>query len=237
MKRKRIDWSDLAVFFLLVGCTVSYSNPSSPSAGHAFTSGLPKTKPADETMRYLREQFMTQTAVANTKNATPGGQASQTPAYATVEVTGTQAPPTAGPATPTPGATGQSTPETAPPVVPTSTTGHPGTYTIHEGEDVYCLGRRFDINPNDILEANDLGQNDILYPGDILILPQNGSPFGGERAKHPHTPNMSYTVHSPYDTIYKIGCYFGDVDPNRIIAANNLKEPYTLSEGQKIIIP
>jgi hypothetical protein len=27
------------------------------------------------------------------------------------------------------------------------------------------------------------------------------------------------------------------VDPNRIVAANNLKEPYTLALGQKIIIP
>jgi hypothetical protein len=48
---------------------------------------------------------------------------------------------------------------------------------------------------------------------------------------------MVFTVQAPNDTIYKIGCYFGDVDPNRIIAANNLKEPYALTSGQKIIIP
>ena len=48
---------------------------------------------------------------------------------------------------------------------------------------------------------------------------------------------MVYTVSAAYDTIYKIGCYFGDVDPNRIIVANNLKDPYTLTSGQKLIIP
>jgi LysM domain. len=48
---------------------------------------------------------------------------------------------------------------------------------------------------------------------------------------------MVYTVSAAYDTIYKIGCYFGDVDPNRIIAANNLKDPYTLTSGKKLIIP
>ncbi len=84
---------------------------------------------------------------------------------------------------------------------------------------------------------NRLGANDDVFPGDVLKIPANGVSFPGDRALHPHTANMAYTVTAAYDTIYKIACYFGDVDPNRIIAANNLQPPYALTSGQKLIIP
>ena len=45
-----------------------------------------------------------------------------------------------------------------------------------------------------------------------------------------------YTVVSG-DTIYTVACAFGDVDPNAIIFANNLSEPYDLTPGQTIHIP
>jgi len=34
-----------------------------------------------------------------------------------------------------------------------------------------------------------------------------------------------------------VACYFGDVDPNQIIAANNLVSPYVLHVNQALNIP
>jgi LysM repeat protein len=229
MIKEKNAWFLFVVAGLMAGCTVSYSSPSG-STGAASPSGFSSTSPALATMNALRTAFIQQTAQA--RGLTPGGEATNTSSFSTVAVSPTGAQSTPVTSTPTVAAATATVP-----VVPTSTPGHPATYKINEGETVYCLGRRFDISPNDILALNGLGANDDVFPGDVLKIPSSGGPFPGDRALHTHTANMVFTVSAAYDTIYKIGCYFGDVDPNRIIAANNLKDPYTLTSGQKLIIP
>jgi len=230
MIKSKNAWFLFVVAGLMSGCTVSYSSPSG-STGAASPSGFSSTSPALATMNALRTAFIQQTAQA--RGLTPGGEATNTPSsFSTVAVTPTGAQSTPVTSTPTVAAATATAP-----IVATSTPGFPATYKINEGETVYCLGRRFNINPNDILALNGLGINDDVFPGDVLKIPANGAVFPGDRALHPHTPNLVYAVSAAYNTIYKIACYFGDVDPNRIIAANNLQPPYTLTSGQKLVIP
>jgi LysM repeat protein len=221
----------LALGFFLAGCTLSYSSAPTGSPKSNGTSGFPTNSGPVATMNALRTAFIQQTAQAQGQT---GSQPANTSSFATVAVTPTQQATAGGQETPLPTPTVAAVP-TELPVAPTSTPGVPKTYKIQEGETIYCLGRRFDIDPSDLLAANN--NDEVVYPGDVINIPQNGDPFPGERALHPHTPGMSHTVQAPYDTVYKIGCYFGDVDPNRIIAANNLKDPFTLTLGQKIVIP
>lgn len=129
--------------------------------------------------------------------------------------------------------TPKSLPTTAAIVVPTATPGLPTTYTVQDGEFPYCLARRFNINPNDLVSINNI--SGFVAPGTVLTIPTNSTwPSEFERAliAHPTTYNVLAG-----DTIYKIACQFGDVDPNDIIYANNLVEPYTLTAGQVINIP
>ncbi|PKO06006.1 MAG: hypothetical protein CVU41_07785 [Chloroflexi bacterium HGW-Chloroflexi-3] len=129
--------------------------------------------------------------------------------------------------------TPKSLPTTAAIVVPTATPGLPTTYTVQDGEFPYCLARRFNINPNDLVSINNI--SGFVAPGTILTIPTNStwpSEFDRALIAHPTTYNVLAG-----DTIYKIACQFGDVDPNDIIYANNLEEPYTLTAGQVINIP
>lgn len=124
-------------------------------------------------------------------------------------------------------------PTQQPIVVPTATPGLPTTYTLQEGEFPYCIARRFNINPNDLLSINNI--SGFVSPGTTLTIPTDSTwPTEFERSliSHPTTYNVVAG-----DSIYKIACTFGDVDPNDIIAANNLKDPYTLTAGQIINIP
>ena len=228
-KTKQIGYL-LAMAFFLAGCTISYSNPPTGSPKGDGTSAYSTNSGPVATMNALRTAFIQQTVQASGQNGTPAG-ATNTASFSTVAVTPTVE---GTPGTQAPAATATAT-QPALPLAPTSTPGVPTTYKIHEGETIYCLARRFNIDPADILAANNDDPN--VYPDDVINIPQHGNAFPGERALHPHTANMSYTVTAGYDTIYKIGCYFGDVDPNRIIAANSLKDPFTLALGQKIVIP
>ncbi len=117
-------------------------------------------------------------------------------------------------------------------VIPTVT--RPAQYTLQEGEFLYCIARRFNLNIEDLLALNNISGDDLLSPGTILQIPQTGTWQGAGRVLHPHP--ATHTV-SADETIYSIACYYGDVTPEAIIAVNNLQEPYDLNPGQKLEIP
>jgi LysM repeat protein len=118
--------------------------------------------------------------------------------------------------------------------IPTVTPGLPATYKLQKGEFVYCIARRFDIDPAKLLSVNGLSTAETVYEGMTLKIPQNGGDFPDGRSlkKHPGT----YTV-AAGDTIYSIACKYGDVEPWAIAMANNLAAPYTLTAGSSINIP
>jgi LysM repeat protein len=133
----------------------------------------------------------------------------------------------------TPGTTVLSTPTKTMVPFATSTPGLPSTYTIHQGEYCYCLARRFNIDPISLVNANPACNNNPVQPGTNMTITTSGT-WPGDRARFPHP--TTYIVKGG-DTIYTIACYFGDVDPNIIIAANGLQSPYTLTVGQSLQIP
>lgn len=118
-------------------------------------------------------------------------------------------------------------------VLPTATPGRPATYLIHAGEFPYCIARRFNVDPTDLLNLNGLSSGELLQPGMTLSLPATGS-FPGTRALQPHPAQYTVAVN---DTFYTIACAFGDVDPNSIAAANGLAITAPITTGQILNIP
>jgi hypothetical protein len=137
-------------------------------------------------------------------------------------------------ATIAPSPTNTPTPTTTP--APITELPVPATYTLHEGEWPYCLARRFDINPDELLAANGLNQNNAnsLSVGTRITIPTDAGSFGGERSLRPHP--ASY-VASGADTLYSIACAFGDVWPEHIAQANGLDLDEALPGGMNLHIP
>ncbi|MFO3797821.1 MAG: LysM peptidoglycan-binding domain-containing protein, partial [Anaerolineales bacterium] len=136
----------------------------------------------------------------------------------------------------TPGA--EITPTTMLPTIPpvAFTPGSiPSVYTLRPGEFPYCIARRFDVDPQELLRLNGLSDGMIYQPGLQLRIPQTGNPFPGERALKPHP--ATYTVTKADMTIYAVACEFGDVSPEAIAAANNLPLSTSLTLGQVLQIP
>ncbi len=117
---------------------------------------------------------------------------------------------------------------------PVTSYGVPSSYQIHKGEHPFCLGRRFNINPDDLLAFNGLYRGAVLYPGHTLNIPTNARPFPGERALRSHP--ASYTVQTN-DTFYSIACLFGNIDPRTIADYNGMDVSQSLSVGAVIQIP
>lgn len=205
----------LAVVALLVfglaACTRNASQgPSSNTTGAGGTPAVPNPNT-------LSNSFMTQTAVAQESNV-------QQPIVVPTNTPEPVIEPTAVPVIQEPSPLPQ----------PSPTPGIPGQYVLQKGEFPYCIARRFNINPDELLAANNLSKNAQSFPGQTLVIPKNAKPFPGKRSLLPHP--ASYAVKSG-DTIYTIACTFGDVDPAAIVAANNLQAPYTLNVGQTLNVP
>jgi LysM repeat protein len=129
---------------------------------------------------------------------------------------------------------GASTPTAGPVVYITATPGGPpATYTLAEGEFLFCIARRFNVNQNELLSLNNLTANSIVYAGQVLEIPQTGNPFDGTRTLHEHP--TTYGIQEG-DTLNTIACYFGDVSPDMIALQNNITTT-DLPPGEVIYIP
>jgi LysM repeat protein len=120
---------------------------------------------------------------------------------------------------------------------PTLTVNRPASYTLQRGEFPYCIARRFNVDPGELLSLNGLGSGDVYYPNLTLTIPQSGKPFPDtNRALRTHP--ATYTVPDSSMTVNGVACVYGDVDPAAIIQANpSLSLGTTLTAGQQISIP
>lgn len=112
----------------------------------------------------------------------------------------------------------------------------PATYTLQAGEFPYCIARRFNVDPYELMTINNLntGWWHIYQPGLVLSIPQTSRPFPAMRALHPHP--ATFTVNEYQMTVNKVACYYGDVEPTAIMQANGLPSP-VLTFGQTLQIP
>ena len=117
---------------------------------------------------------------------------------------------------------------------PTPTPGYPGTYTLQQGEFPYCIARRFNVDPAELLALNGLSGGETLQPGLVLNIPRTGNTFPGSRVLTAHP--ATYTVQAD-DTIYRIACHYGDLDPIYLAAYNGIAAPYVLRTGVVLNIP
>ncbi len=203
----------LLIAIMFSACTMSASTP-------------PPVTPTTNLSEIARQA--TQTAIAKTPKGDTPVPGTTTAAEATTE--GTQTGGELPTSTPVPST---ATPTTEAEDI-TTEYAVPDSYTLKQGEFVYCLARRWNINPTDILNLNGLDRGDILFPGETIQVPSNPRKYPGQRSLrfHPDT----YTV-QPGDTLNGIACLYGDVDPRAIAAANDLDVDQTLTSGQSLQIP
>ena len=222
----------MLMMMLVSACSRSVLGPSIPTATGAGTSPFP---PATINSIESVQLFATQTALVGTLLAGGGNRGTTTTAISTSTPPGTGTP-FSGQVSPTffvPSIT--PTGNTIVPVIGTSTPGRPSQYTIMPGEYPFCIARRFNVDPNELLALNPhAGSESNLPTGLVLTIPQTGNPFPGDRSLHDHP--TTYTIPESM-TVYSLACYFGDIDPSAIILANNLAVPFTVNAGQTMNIP
>ncbi|HVP21825.1 MAG TPA: LysM peptidoglycan-binding domain-containing protein [Anaerolineaceae bacterium] len=214
---------------IVAGLVVSGCDRPAPLPTGVATSTQAITFPIPDRQTSI-PQFGTQTAAAQTLPAVavtptlqPGVQKTPVPAKPN---------PTSAPTNPpvvVPSATAR--PVIA---VPSPTPGRPSTYTIQSGDTFYCIARRYNLKIADLLNLNGLSNTSFAVIGQVIKIPSSGTWDDGPRALKDHP--TSYTVQAN-DTLNKIACSFGDVDPNAILYANGMSSASDIHAGNTINIP
>jgi LysM repeat protein len=208
VKNRVFLFVSLIAVLALVGCTRS-------------ASSAPESEATQDPIESIFSTVATQTALAQSGKSGEGEEGEG-------ELAPTNTPTVTPVLSPTPSPTVTQTP------APTSESDVPSTYTLHQGEWPYCLARRFDIDPEALLAANNIGNSTELSVGTVINIPTSAGSFGGARALRSHP--TTYTA-SSVDTFYSIACQFGDVWPEHIAEANGKDIEYQPSAGEQLHIP
>jgi len=241
--KSAILFSLLALTAIIISaCEKPYSNPPLETATvfptNLFVSPIATSdNPIDMIGEYATGTAMAKAEAALTAGTPPATESPGTGTSATetseIEITPdsnvTQPATTSG--TPAP----DDVTPTATQPLPTVTINRPSSYTLQKGEFPYCIARRFNVDPSELLNLNNLSNGDVYYPNLTLTIPQTGNPFPYTRARNIHPD--TYTVESSDSTIYAVACYYGDIDPAAIAQANNLQLTSVLTVGQQLTIP
>lgn len=230
----------IAIAALLISsCTMSYPGAdATPIPTNPFAKPL-ATNQMDEVQGYATGTALAKTAIAGggtVSTPTPGGDVvipSSTPILGGIVPTNTPLGGSIIPSsTPAIGGAGGNVPTSTIAVV----TDRPATYTLQSGEHPYCIARRYNVDPVDLLSLSGLTINQAysLPAGTLLRIPQTGS-FPGDLALRPHP--TTYTVTSSDETFYSIACLFGNVHPSQIAQANGIALGSPLHVGQVLQIP
>ncbi len=236
--------------FVSTGCERSYApideSQATPTVGGEFPEALPSDMEG-----VFESGAQTATALAieggaaapEVATATPTGEDGEelTPDEGALTETPTTEEEGAGDPTATPSPTSTLPVVEATTAVPTSapSTGGsiPGTYALKKGEFPYCIARRFNVDPGELLTLNGISTADagVYQPGLSLKIPQTGNPFPANRAWHSHP--VTYVVPQG-TTVYGVACYFGDVEPAAILSANpSISNPDLIAAGTSLQIP
>lgn len=106
---------------------------------------------------------------------------------------------------------------------PTPTPGEETTYVVQPGDNLYRIGRIYNMSWVEIAEANGIVNPNRILVGQVLTIP------GSAPAEVTHTVQ-------PGETLFRISLHYG-VAWTEIATANNINPPYVIYPGQVLTIP
>ena len=132
---------------------------------------------------------------------------------------------------------------------------NPNDYTVKSGDTVYSIAWRYEVDPEQFADWNNLGRNNLIKPGQRLHTrkPRNfvssrkseatysGKLVYAPKQKSSYKPpdksytNQIYVKAAKGDSLHRISKKTG-VSVDRLIQLNQLKRPYVIQPGQVIFL-
>jgi LysM repeat protein len=189
-------------------CTRAASTAPPEVEGEGEAGDAPPANSQQATMDAVRSALLTQTAQA-------GGGAEATSVVPT--------------STPTPASAGEESPEATAPAEEIE-------YTVQEGDWLWEIALVYEVDPDVIMERNNLASPGDLTAGMVIIIPLGTVDTGGGVATTTRVTGGTVHVVQAGEWIWQIARQYG-VDPQSIIDANDVANPSLIYPGMELVIP
>jgi LysM repeat protein len=224
-----VPWADLTLFAVIGGLVVLWwlHPPSTAARPRIALLGTPTAKVV-ATGDLAAAAKGTPVLVSLPAAKAGAGQALSSTLTITATVASAAAP---GAAAATP--TGSPSPAGTP--LPTAT---PRTYKVAGGDSVGQIAARFNTTVQALVDANNLGADMMIHPGDELTIPAPAGTPGAATAAPTATPTGGTLIYrvSAGDTVASIAARYGS-SIEWILSANKMTATDFLSIGQALMIP
>lgn len=101
-------------------------------------------------------------------------------------------------------------------------------YIVRRGDTLSGIAMRFGTSVSSLLNANVICNPNLIYPGQVLIIPQPGLDL-------PKAGGSPYYVIQPGDTLYCLARQFGTTIQN-LIQVNQIQNPNLIYPGTELLI-
>lgn len=123
---------------------------------------------------------------------------------------------------------------------------NPDDYTVKSGDTVYSIAWRYELDPEEFADWNNLGSSKYVKSGQRLHTRKPKGFISSSKAESSYSRKIAYTPSKHYsnqkwvevrkgDTLYGISKSSG-VTIDRLVQLNQLKKPYTLQPGQTVFL-
>ena len=109
-------------------------------------------------------------------------------------------------------------------------------YTVQEGDSITSIAEAFGVDPQAIVDLNGLGSPTEVTVGIVIKIPPSTGAVATPAPTSAAGGGGTVHVVQPGEWIWQIARNYG-VDPNAIIAANDLANPSLIFPGMELIIP
>jgi lysozyme len=233
----------LLAALVFAGCTRSkQSGPPTPTSlgtaapGETQAPGPEATATPTESGESPISATTTAWAVQTLTAAAETSQPAEATTTSSPETTDTPEP-TAQTATETPGGAATATPQATETAEATQApgTGQATTHVVKAGENLFRIALSYGLSYQTLASYNGITNPNMIYVGQTLKIPASGD--GGQGPSQPDGGSQA-GVHivQPGENLFRIALQYNMLY-TALAQANGLSYPYTVYQGQRLIIP
>lgn len=93
--------------------------------------------------------------------------------------------------------------------------GNFNAYIIQKGDNIYEIARKYNVEPKQLILLNGLNENDYIYPGESILVPNNIKFYITEEGDNLNKVFKTFNIQNPFENqnIYLL--------PNQLIVYKN----------------
>lgn len=110
-------------------------------------------------------------------------------------------------------------------------------YTVVVGDTLDTIAQSFNVSIISLFEVNQMDYGTVIFPGDTILIPSDGTPYGYYPGLSIGNPNgTAFYILQPLDVLDLVAAFF-DIDLQCLAQTNGIEDPNDVEPGFMVSLP